>query len=272
MFDSYSLAVGEYYDQVNELLPVMFTDNIHFGYWADPSSSDSHAEAGEQMTEQLFQRLDVSAEHKVLDVGCGVGKPTVWLARKSGAVVKGVNVSRNQLDVANAYAQSEGLQDQASFEVADAMNLPYPDDSFDRVWALESMIHMPDRGQVMREIARVLRPGGRLAIADPTLRGTLNDQEMAVVERWGAFSMVRSVEYIENYPTLVDEAGLELMELTDVSEQTRPTGAALLPAFDAMLSSLDEDGVVAVTEAKKTWAELFDLPQFGYVLISARKP
>ncbi|MFI0778060.1 methyltransferase domain-containing protein [Streptomyces sp. NPDC021212] len=270
MVDSWSFAVGDYYDQVNELLPAMFTENIHFGYWPDPSSSASHADAGEWMTEQLFERLDVSARDKVLDVGCGVGKPTMWLARRSGAIVKGVNISRKQLDIANASVRSEGLQDQVSFEVADAMNLPYPDDSFDRVWALESMVHMPDRGQVLREIARVLRPGGRLAIADPALRGTLNDREMDVVERWGAFSMVRSVEHIENYPALVNEAGLELVELADVSEQTRPTGAALLPAFDAVLQSVGED--TGIVEAKKSWAELFELSQFGYVLVAARKP
>ncbi|MFJ2116279.1 MULTISPECIES: methyltransferase domain-containing protein [unclassified Streptomyces] len=268
MFNSHSLAVGDYYDQVNDLVRAMFTDNIHYGYWEDPSTLDSLAEAGERMTEQLFARLDVNARHKVLDVGCGVGKPTAWLARKTGATVKGINVSRIQLEVADAHVRSEGLQDQVSFEVADAMHLPYPDDSFDRVWAIESMIHMPDRAQVMSEMARVLRPGGRLAIADIVVRGTLDDEEKSVAERFCVLSSAQSMEYIENYPALVKAAGLDLVELADVSEQTRPTGAVVLPSFDVLLPALGEDGVA---EAKRNWIGMFDMPQYGYVLLSARK-
>ncbi|BBC29260.1 hypothetical protein SGFS_005510 [Streptomyces graminofaciens] len=269
MFDSYSVKVGEYYDQVNDLTRTMFEDNIHFGYWADPLGGGSLAEAGEAMTGQVIARLEASAGHTVLDVGCGVGKPAVRLARETGAVVKGVNVSRNQIEVANSLAQAEGLQDRLVFEIADAMNLPYADDSFDRVWALESMFHMPDRGQVMGEMARVLKPGGRLVIADLVLHGTLDDTAAAVVEQFCFQSTARSVEHIENYPRLVEKAGLELIDLTDVSEETRSTGEAVAPTFDMLLDAIGEEGVAA---AKKTWTGLFDLPQYGYALLTARKP
>ncbi|WP_286247266.1 SAM-dependent methyltransferase [Streptomyces graminofaciens] len=269
MFDAFSREVGDYYDQANELLRAMFTDNVHYGYWPDPSSIDPLAEAGERMTEQLYERLDVSAGHKVLDVGCGVGKPAAWLARKTGATVKGANVSRNQLEVARDRVRSEGLEDRVSFDLADAMHLPYADDSFDRIWAIESMIHMPDRDQVMREMARVLRPGGRLAIADIVVRGTLDDVATAVVEGFCTLSTARSLEHIDNYPALVEKAGLDLLELTDVSEQTRPTGPAVLPAFDVLLPTLGEEGVA---QSKKAWGDMFDLPQYGYVLLTAGKP
>jgi hypothetical protein len=106
-------------------------------------------------------------------------------------------------------------------------------------------------------------------IADLALHGTPDDEDAAVVEQFCIQSTARSVEHMGNYPRLVEKAGLELVDLTDVSEETRPTGVTVAPTFDMLLDAIGEEGVAA---AKKSWTGLFDLPQYGYVLLTARKP
>jgi tocopherol O-methyltransferase len=64
----------------------------------------------------------------------------------------------------NALAEEQGLGDRVSFRVADALQQPFPDASFDLVWSLESGEHMPDKEQFVGELARVCAPGGRIII------------------------------------------------------------------------------------------------------------
>ena len=70
---------------------------------------------------------------------------------------------------------------QLDFQLVNAMDMPFADETFDAVWALESLFHMPDRLQVLGEIARVLRPGGRLVLTDVTKRPTMGTYDMLLV-------------------------------------------------------------------------------------------
>jgi ubiquinone/menaquinone biosynthesis C-methylase UbiE len=274
MTHAFSRQVGAYYDRITGVTRSMYDENIHYGYWPDPSAACSVTEAIENMTDQLIERLDVHRGQQVLDVGCGFGAPALRLARSTGAVVVGIDVSRNHVDGANANARAVELSDQVSFEYGDAMDLPFADGSFDRVWALESMVHMPDRGQVLREMARVLRPGGQLAIADIVLREETPDEAAAeTVEKWCALTNSRSLERIDTYPALVEKAGLELLDITDVSAHTRRMGVEVLDRLRAAPESVVKMiGEEVFTEQLATREAMSMLPQSGYVLLSARKP
>ena len=65
---------------------------------------------------------------------------------------------------ANALAEQQGLADRVSFQVADALQQPFPDASFDLIWSMESGEHMPDKERFVGELARVCAPGGRIII------------------------------------------------------------------------------------------------------------
>ncbi|MEU1778798.1 methyltransferase domain-containing protein [Streptomyces abikoensis] len=270
----FSGRVGELYDRLTDLIRDTYDDNFHYGYWPDPAARGSLAKATERMTDQLIARLAARPGHTVLDVGGGTGKPALRLARETGADVVGVNVSRHQVDIANAKARAEGLHERVRFDFADAMDLPYPDAAFDGIWALESMLHMPDRPRVLREAARVLRPGGRMVIADIALRAAVEDEaSRTAVARFCAIVSARSLERIDAYPRAVVEAGLELLELTDISAHTYPT---LLEMLDCYRSAHSEHvaviGEEALVERIETFESIVTVPQFGYVLLTARKP
>lgn len=113
--------------------------------------------------EAFIQRLAIPAGSRVLDVACGTGNTAIPLAR-SGCIVTGVDISTNLLEQARARAAAEGLN--ITFDEGDAEALPYPDASFDAVTTMFGAMFAPRPELVASEAARVLKPGGLLAMAN----------------------------------------------------------------------------------------------------------
>ncbi len=113
--------------------------------------------------EEFVARLGVAAGTRVLDVACGTGNTAIPLAR-GGALVTGVDIAPNLLAQARERAAVEGLA--ATFDEGDAEQLPYADGSFDVVVTMFGAMFAPRPGLVAAEFARVLRPGGRLVMAN----------------------------------------------------------------------------------------------------------
>jgi len=103
----------------------------------------------------------------VLDAGAGTGRLLVTLARaRPDLELTGVDLEADMIARAERNARAAGLADRIALRVGDAADLPYPDDSFDLVVSTLSMHHWKDVEPVLGELARVLRPGGRLWIYD----------------------------------------------------------------------------------------------------------
>jgi len=126
-----------------------------------------------RLTRRLYQRViaDLAAlglvEGKVLDAGTGPGTLVRELARRlPGLQVYGIDLSEDMIGLARAHARREQLEERVHFESGDVAHLPYPDQSFDVVVSTISLHHWSELAQPLRELYRVLRPGGRVWIYD----------------------------------------------------------------------------------------------------------
>ena len=113
--------------------------------------------------EAFVARLAVPAGAHVLDVACGTGNLSIPLAR-GGAIVTGVDIAPNLLVQARERSAAEGLT--ATFDEGDAEQLPYADASFDVVVTMFGAMFAPRPDVTAKELARVLKPGGTLAMAN----------------------------------------------------------------------------------------------------------
>ena len=137
---------------------------IHFGYW--DTTTRNHGEALLAMNRVLADSVGVRAGDRLLDAGCGVGGSAIWLAENRGAEVVGITPVASQVSRARGYARRRGVDGLVMFEQQDYLATPYEDASFDVVWAQESVTHTEYKDAFLAEAFRLLRPGGRLVVAD----------------------------------------------------------------------------------------------------------
>ena len=215
-------AVERYYDTTLDLYEEMWGEHVHHGYW-DPgerpgvNGADRHA-ATDRLVRELVDYAGVPAGSSVLDVGCGIGGPALQLVKNLGCTVDGVTLSALQAARANEKAQAAGVADRARFFQADALSSGYPDGAFDVVWAMESLMHIPDRAAFFAETLRLLRPGGTLAIATWSVRdGELTAEENDLVEQILKHQVMPSFSSLEEHERLALEAGFEQVASVDWS-------------------------------------------------------
>ncbi|MET7717346.1 methyltransferase domain-containing protein [Streptomyces sp. NPDC005407] len=222
-----SKEVAGFYNDLSGLLTELFGGSLHEGYWKSPDDPATMAEASRQLTDLLTEKLEVKSGDRVLDLGCGSGAPSIRLAQSTGAQVVGITNSAVQIEAAVRNAHEAGLGDQVSFTCADATVLDFEAESFNAVLMIESIFHLPDRLGALREVARVLRPGGRVALTDLLDRDPAPaPMEQAVgdlAERsreHGRASLVAKPIRLEEYSSLMEQAGLVPVERIDITEHT----------------------------------------------------
>lgn len=121
---------------------------------------------GKQATTDLAKLAEISPNHHVLDVGCGIGGPARTLAAEFGCRVTGVDISEEFCTAARFLNALVGLSDHIEIRRADALALPFEDQSFDIVWTQHASMNIPDKDAFFSEIHRALKPMGKLALHD----------------------------------------------------------------------------------------------------------
>lgn len=133
--------------------------------YAEMLAAYHRSAAGELQT--IINDLPLQATDYVLDVACGDGVYSAWLAeRVTRGQVVGVDLSPAYLDVAQRHAQERGVAERISFRRGDIARLPFPDDTFDLAWCAHSLYSLPDPLAALREMRRVVRNGGTVVVLE----------------------------------------------------------------------------------------------------------
>ena len=180
--------------------------------------------------------LELTAEARVLEVGCGAGGCALYLAQAVGAAVTGIDINESGIRNARLLARSAGLEARLHFEQVDAsIELPFADEHFDAVFSNDAVCHIPSRAAVLKEWRRVLKPGGRMLFTDAlVITGVVSHQEIAARSLVGQYFFLPPHEN----ERLITQAGLHLVSTTDLTEDVEQISSRWLAARESRRESL----------------------------------
>jgi sarcosine/dimethylglycine N-methyltransferase len=171
---------------------------------------------GLEATDMLAREAGIGRASRVLDVCSGVGGPARYLAHRYGCRVTGIDLTASRHDTAVRLTRLARLDHLVDFRCADALAMPFADETFDVVIGQEAWVHVPDKPGLIGECARALRRGGRIASTDVLARTSLAP---AVLERLARDMAFASIATLEEYRRLLGEAGCEVLGCEDLSAE-----------------------------------------------------
>ena len=222
--------IADYYDQSYWDYRTSWLNSInlaiHYGYWSEKTKS--HSDSLLEMNEQLAAQFDFKAGDHVLDAGCGIGGSSIWLAENFAVKVTGITISESQIVQANKNAKKRGVDHLVDFKLEDYTKTSFADESFDHVWALESVCYALKKSDFINEAHRVLKKGGGFAMADGfASKRELTPTEWAhvlkVLNGWAMPNMTTP----EEFETHMNQAGFADIDYRDITRNTQPSSKRL---------------------------------------------
>jgi len=224
------------------------------------------------LTDRLADLAGIGPDDRVVDVACGRGTTAIHLARTRDCQVLGVEYSGRQVALARE-AAADARASRATFVEGDAERLPLPDAGAHVVLCECSLCLFPDKAAALREMRRVLRPGGRLAIADLVLdSGRLPEGWRGWLARVACVADARPATA---YATMVEDAGFD-----GVTAELHPEALLVLIAdLEARLalfqSTATRRGDHTLAVRPGFWDEVrsrIGAGEISYALMTARRP
>jgi tocopherol O-methyltransferase len=229
MTSSLSEQIAQFYDASSGLWESLWGEHMHHGYYGKNGIYRlDRRQAQIDLIEELLHWGQITQPTQILDVGCGIGGSTLYLAQKYKAIAQGITLSPVQAKRATARAQAAGLGDRVSFQVADALAMPFANNQFDLLWSLESGEHMPNKPGFLAECYRVLKPGGVFLMATwchrPTdsLAGELTLNEQNHLQEIYRVYCLPYVLSLPAYQAIATEVGFQTIRSADWSLAVAP--------------------------------------------------
>jgi tocopherol O-methyltransferase len=212
-------AVAAHYDELDNYYRDIWGDHVHHGYWA--TGRESVEEAVEALIELLVNRLDLKPGQQVCDIGCGYGATARYLAAGHKLHVTGLTVSAAQAQQAQTQIAAT---DDVSILQRDWLANELAPDAFDRLYAIESSEHMPDKQRFFDEAFRTLKPGGLFAICVWLSCDHPRPWEVRhLLEPICREGRLPSMGNEADYRSLAENAGFDVVSVEDLSDRVSRT-------------------------------------------------
>jgi len=187
---------------------------------------------GRQATEAFLDQLDISATHRVFDVGCGLGGGCRFAAHRYGCHVTGMDLTPDYVDTGNTLSEWVGMRELVELEVGDATAHSHASASYDRAFVMHVGMNIRDKHRLAAELFRILKPGGVLGIYD-IMR--MNEGELMFPVPWATTPESSILGTPDEYETALETAGFRV-----TAERNR--GAFSLDFFSSMQAKAASSG------------------------------
>jgi len=261
----------EHYDVVSPYYRSLWGEHLHHGYWIRGDESKEKAQL--QLIEHLAHLAKLRPGSDILDIGCGFGASSLYLAKDYHASATGITISPVQVEMANKAAAREQLD--AKFLQVDAEAMDFKK-QFDVLWSVECISHLQDRERFFASAANLLKPGGTFALTDWFKKENLTPAEtkkfIAPIER----GMFVELQVMDDYEHFLISNGLQIAHREVLNKHCAKTWAVCLDiikdkAFWTLAARLGAD-FVAYLKAFQAMRAGFASGNFVYGLFVARAP
>ena len=244
-------------------------EDIHVGLYDDTSDI---REASRRTVDRMAATLGDLAGRKVLDIGSGYGGGARRLvAEHDAGHVTCLNIAPAENARNRKLTQEAGLSDRVAVVEGSFDDLPFEDGSFDVVWSQDAILHAPDRGAVMSEVARVLKPGGDFIFTDPMQADGIEDTSslQPIYDRIHLANLASFGFYREALTT----RGMDEVRIDDLSPQLRNHYAQVAKDLDAQRGELSTDDafVDRMLEGLGHWVRGADAGKLTWGIMHFRK-
>lgn len=221
--------VINYYKSLESRLGYTFLtwNTKHFGYYPSGKRDMGEKEAQILMTELLAKKLQIKNSDLVLDAGCGRGTAACYLAKKYGANVIGIDIVPFELKMAKDLVNNKKLGNKVKFYLKDYSATGFPNNHFDKVFTLETLVHSPNLDKTLKELYRILKPKGRLVLfeysrAYPKEFTKLELKMLGIINEYSSMTSFNKM-FHDTLVKSVEKAGFKILIDEEITKHILPS-------------------------------------------------